>query len=241
MSVTVDRPRTAVVAGGTGALGSAVTSLLLSRGEKVCVPWLAQAEAQRLADAHPDAVADGRLRLSQCDVADGDQVAALLDVLRADWGPLWLACSTVGGWVAGTPVEQMRDFSVLDRMLMLNLRTATVMAAEGLRHMGDSGGRVVLVASQAARTTPPGQAAYSAAKAGVVSLVSTLAVELRGTNRTANAVVPDILDTPENRRSMPNSDPDRWLPPAAVAQVIAWLASDAAWPVNGAAVPLSAG
>lgn len=235
-----DRPRTAFVAGGSGALGAAVTGLLLERGERVCVPWVVEQEAQELRDAHPDELREGRLRLSECDCADLDQVAALLDVLRADWGPLWLACSLVGGWAGGTPVDEMHDLSLLDRMLTLNLRTATAVAAEGLRHMGAAGGRVVLVSSKTAVVPAAGQAAYSAAKAGVLSLTSTLARELAGTGRTANALVPDVIDTPANRAAMPDADHSRWLPPRSVGAVIAWLASPEAWIVNGAGIALTA-
>lgn len=234
-----ERPRTALVAGGTGVLGSAVVEVLLGRGEKVCVPFYDESEAARLRAANADAVAEGRLRLSECDVADPDQLAALLDVLQADWGPLWLACSTVGGWAGGATVEDMHDLTLLDRMLLLNLKTAAVVAAEGLRHMGDAGGRVVLVSSRTALRPASGQAAYTAAKAGVLSLVGTLAVELAGTGRTANAVVPDVIDTPANRASMP--DREQWLSPRAIAKVISWLGSAEAWPVNGAAIPVTAG
>jgi len=235
-----DRPRTAFVAGGSGALGNGVTSVLLERGEQVCVPWFDEREADALRDAHPDAIRDGRLRLSQCDVTDLDQVAALLDVLKADWGPLWLACSLVGGWAGGTNVDEIHDMSLLDRMLRLNLRSATAVAAEGLRHMGPAGGRVVLVSSKTALIPAAGQAAYSAAKAGILSLVGTLAAELGGTGRTANAIVPDIIDTPANREAMPNADPSTWLPPRAIGDVVAWLGSAASWTVNGAAIPLTA-
>jgi NAD(P)-dependent dehydrogenase (short-subunit alcohol dehydrogenase family) len=221
-------------------LGSAVTQILLARGEQVCVPWVDPAEADGLAAAHPEALADGRLRLSQCDVSDLDQVGALLDVLRADWGPLWLACSLVGGWAGGTPVDELHDLSLLDRMIKLNLRTATAVAAEGLRHMGPAGGRVVVVSSKTALAPAAGQAAYSAAKAGVLSLVGTLAAELGGTGRTANAIVPDVIDTPANRAAMPDADHDRWLPPRAIGNVVAWLGSADSWAVNGAAVPLTA-
>lgn len=233
-----ERPRTALVAGGTGVLGQAVTALLLERGEQVCVPWFDADEAEALRGAQPDALAEGRLRLSECDVADTDQLAALLDVLRADWGPLWLACSVVGGWAGGTPVDQLHDMSVLDRMLRLNLRTAMVVAAEGLRHMGPAGGRVVLVSSRTAMVPAAGQAAYSAAKAGVLALVGTLAAELRATGRTANAVVPDVIDTPANRAAMPDSDHSRWTEPRAIAKVVAWLASAESEAVNGAALPV---
>lgn len=234
-----DRPRTALVAGGTGALGSALVALLLERGERVCVPWRKEEEAARLRSAHADALADGHLRLSQCDVADPDQVAALLDVLRADWGPLWLACSVAGGWAGGTHLVDLDDIALFDRMMRLNLRTAAVVAREGLRHMGDAGGRVVLVSSRTALRPSAGEAAYSAAKAALLSLVATLALELRGTGRTANAVVPGTIDTPANRRAMPDGHHERWVPPRAIAKVIAWLGSAESWPVTGAAIPVT--
>ena len=240
MQYDSERPRTALVAGGTGALGRAVTEILLERGEQVCVPWFDEAEAQQLRDANADAVGDGRLRLSRCDVADLDQVAALLDVLRADWGPLWLACSVVGGWAGGTPVAELHDLSILDRMLLLNLRTATAVSAEGLRHMGPAGGRVVLVGSRTAVVPAAGQAAYSAAKAALLSLVQTAALEQKGTGRTVNAIVPDIIDTPANRAAMPNADHARWLQPRAIGKVVAWLGSAESEAVNGAAIPLTA-
>lgn len=233
-----ERPTTNLVAGGTGALGSAVVELLLDRGERVCVPWVDEEEAERLRGRHEEEVRTERLRLSRCDVTDPDQAAALLDVLEADWGPLWLACSTVGGWAGGTTLEDLDDLTLLDRQLRLNLRSAVVVAREGLRHMGPAGGRVVLVGSRTVFRPAPRQAVYTAAKAGVLSVVASLAEELRGSGRTANAVVPKVIDTPANRQAMPDSDHSRWVPPRAVAKVIAWLASADAWPVTGAAVPV---
>ncbi len=233
-----ERPRTALVAGGTGGLGPAVVEVLLGRGERVCVPYRNEAKAELLRSAQPGAIQDGNLRLSQCDVSDRDQVAALLDVLGADWGPLWLACSLAGGWAGGVPMAEMADFSLLDRMVTLNLRTAAVVAAEGLRHMGDDGGRVILTSSRTALRAAAGQAAYSAAKAGVLSLTATLAEELRGTGRTANAIVPATVDTPANREAMPDARHQRWAPPRAIGKVIAWLASADSWPVSGAVIPV---
>jgi NAD(P)-dependent dehydrogenase (short-subunit alcohol dehydrogenase family) len=233
-----DRPRTALVAVGGGQLGQAVVGRLLADGEQVCVPWVVEHEAEALRSTFAAQVDDGRLRLSRCDVSDPDQAAALLDVLAADWGPLWLACSLVGGWTGGQTVEELDDLTVLDRMLLLNLRTAAVVAREGLRHMGPGGGRVVLVGSRTALVPAAGQAAYSAAKAGVLSLVATLAEELRGSGRTANALVPKIIDTPANRAAMPDADRARWVPPEAIAAVLAWLASTESWPVSGAAIPV---
>jgi len=232
-------PRTTLVVGGTGVLGAAVVDLLLARGDAVAVPWVVEDEATALRARHAGAVAEGRLRLSRTDATDPDAMAALLDVATADWGPLWLACSVAGGWAGGTDVEDLDDLTLLDRQLRLNLRTAFVTAREGLRHMGPDGGRVVLVGSRTVDVPAAGQAAYTAAKAGVHALVATLARELRGTGRTANAVVPGVIDTPTNRSAMPAADHARWVPPAAIARVVLWLASPDAWPVSGAAIPVA--
>ncbi len=230
--------RAALVAGGTGALGAAVVARLLADGYRVVGPYVLDDEAAAVRGRHPEQVEDGRLRLSQADVTDTDAVAALLDVATADWGPLWLACSTVGGFAGGTSVADLDELWVLEDQLRLNLRTAFVVAREGLRHMGPDGGRVVLVSSRTVRYPAAGQAAYTASKAGVIALAETLALELRGTGRTANVVVPKVIDTPGNRAALPDADHRRWVPPAAIADVVAWLAGPESWVVSGAAIPV---
>lgn len=237
----MERPsqgKNALVAGGGGALGRAVVAELLDAGYRVCVPWVVASEADGLREAHPEAVRDDDLRLSETDATEPDQVAALLDVLQADWGPLWLACSTVGGYAGGSDVAELDDLTLVDRMFRLNLRTAFVVAREGLRHMRADGGRVVLVAARQALRPGGGDAPYAAAKSGVLSLTESLAAELRRTGRTANAVLPGMIDTPGNRAAMPDADHDRWTPPEAIAKVIAWLSSDDAWVVSGAGIPV---
>ncbi len=233
-----DRPRTALVAGGGGALGQAVTRELLDRGERVCVPYIVDAEADALREAHPQALEDDRLRLTRADATDLDAMAAVLDVLTADWGDLWLACSVVGGFAGGTKVEDFDDVTTLERMLSLNVRSAFAVANRGLQAMGDAGGRLVLVGAAPALHPPAGLSTYAASKAAVHALVQSLGRELAGSGRTANAVAPTMIDTPGNRAAMPNADTSTWTPPEAIAEVIAWLASPEAWTVNGAIVPV---
>jgi len=81
--------------------------------------------------------------------------------------------------------------------------------------------------------------AYVAAKSAVIRLTETLAAELREKNVNVNCVLPTILDTPENRASMPGADPQKWVAPADLANVIVFLASDAARAIHGAAVPVT--
>lgn len=233
-----DRPRTAVVAGGAGALGRAVVARLLADGERVCVPELNDEHAEALRTTHPEAASEDRLRVTRCDAGDVEQLSATLEVLTADWGPLWLAGSVVGGFAGGTPVADHHDLGELERMLTLNAQSAFAVASAGLRAMSEEGGRVVLVGAAPALKPPPKLAPYAMAKAAVHALVQSLGRELAGSGRTANAVAPTMIDTPDNRRAMPNADTSTWTPPEAIADVVAWLASSRAWTVNGAIVPV---
>jgi NAD(P)-dependent dehydrogenase (short-subunit alcohol dehydrogenase family) len=235
---TADRPRTALVAGGAGALGRAVVARLLAEGERVCAPELDTDQAQQLQAAHPEAADADRLRTPECDATDVEQLSAVVEVLAADWGPLWLACSLVGGFAGGTPVADHHDLDELDRMLSLNARSAFAVASAGLGAMGSRGGRVVLVGAAPAFKPPATLAPYAMSKAAVHALTQTLAREVAGTGRTANAVAPTMIDTPANRTAMPNADTSTWTPAEAIADVVAWLGSAESWTVNGALVPV---
>jgi NAD(P)-dependent dehydrogenase (short-subunit alcohol dehydrogenase family) len=99
-------------------------------------------------------------------------------------------------------------------------------------------GRIVLVSSRAARTYPPGQVAYAVAKAGVISLVEASARELSEHGVTINCVLPSVIDTAANRHAMGNADASSWVKPEELAAVVAFLASEAAGALSGAAVPV---
>jgi NAD(P)-dependent dehydrogenase (short-subunit alcohol dehydrogenase family) len=99
-------------------------------------------------------------------------------------------------------------------------------------------GKIINVASRGALAGDAGFSAYSAAKSAVVRLTESLADELKQAGINANCVLPGTINTPLNRRERPNADHGKWVDPAALADVILFLASDAARAVNGAAVPV---
>jgi NAD(P)-dependent dehydrogenase (short-subunit alcohol dehydrogenase family) len=99
-------------------------------------------------------------------------------------------------------------------------------------------GKIVNVAANAAGKGVPGMGAYCASKDAVIRLTESMAAEVRERGVNVNCVLPSIIDTPENRAAMAGADPARWVPPAALAQAIAFLASDAAASVHGAALPV---
>lgn len=224
-----------LVTGGTGALGNAVVRSLLHDGNQVSVVYLVDEEWERLR-LGLDTDADRVLGLKG-DVLDPAFMNSAVAAAVAKHGGLQGLLHLVGGYAYGpladTTLEAWR------RMIQLNLESAYVAARACLDAMKAEGGVMVFVAAQGALDASPNQSAYNASKAGVVALARTLARELRESGIRVNAIAPDIMDTPANRRSMPRSDPSGWLTPQQVAEVLSYLVSDAGSGVDGAVVNLS--
>jgi len=140
----------------------------------------------------------------------------------------------MGEAVHETSDETWNFLSDLNVRTFLNMARAAVPAL-----LGAGGGKVVAVGAGAAVKGVAQMGAYCATKAGVVRLVEAMSAELREQGINVNCVLPSIIDTPENRRAMPDADPSRWVAPAALADAIAFLASDAARAVHGVALPVT--
>jgi NAD(P)-dependent dehydrogenase (short-subunit alcohol dehydrogenase family) len=226
--------RTAIVTGGTGALGRAVVAALLEAGDRVAVPWIVAEERDALASSHPEACSQGALLLLEADVAEAEGAASL----AAAAPDASLLVNGVGGFDGGAPVHET-GLEVWDRLYRMNVRTAVATTRAVVPGMiAGSGGVIVNVASQAAPARPAGLAAYSASKDAVIVLTETLQKELGDHHIRVNAVAPGTIDTPANRQAMPDADSSAWTPPERIAQVIRWLASDAASSVRGAVIPV---
>lgn len=229
-------PRTVLITGGTGALGSAVTRRFLEDGHRVATTWVVEPEATALTEELGDLGADRRM-LVETNVTDEASIARSLEEVASKLGPVEVLVHLVGAWRGGEPVHE-HSLATWDRMLELNLRSAFLCSRAVLPSMLDSGwGRIVLVSSRTARQDRSGQAAYAIAKAGVAVLAETIAEETVGTAVTANVIAPSTLDTPANRKSMPNADHDSWVSPDDVAASIAYLASEEAGQLRGAWLP----
>jgi NAD(P)-dependent dehydrogenase (short-subunit alcohol dehydrogenase family) len=99
-------------------------------------------------------------------------------------------------------------------------------------------GRIVAVGARPALDPMANFAAYSVSKTALVALVKTVALEVKDSGITANIVLPSVIDTPANRAAMPSADPSKWVTPQSIADLLVWLASDAARDVSGAAIPI---
>jgi NAD(P)-dependent dehydrogenase (short-subunit alcohol dehydrogenase family) len=224
-----------LVAGGTGALGGAVSLAFLAEGAEVVATYRRKEELERLRGEAADA---SRLEGTMADVSDEKAVNELVSRVADRRGRLDALVNAVGSWAGGRKLWDA-DAGELDRMLAVNLRPCwTLCRAAAPRMVAQRSGAIVNVVSRAAVAHESGQAAYSAAKAAALALTDSLAADLLGTGVRANAVLPSVIDTEANRRAMPNADFSKWPKPADIARVVVFLCSDAARLVHGAAVPV---
>ena len=223
--------RVAVVTGGTGALGQAVTLRFLADGAVVAVPYAVQAERDRLYQGV--AAADrSRLVMEAVDVTDLEAITPFAASVVAARRKIDILVAGVGGFAGGSLLET--DVDTWKRMLDLNLTSAFSVAKAVIPRMVEARyGRVVIIASRA--VVPPGGGfiAYTVAKAGAIAFTQALAQEMRERGVTVNAVLPSTMDTPANRAAMPNSDRKGWVPVEAVADAIAVLAREASAHITG--------
>jgi NAD(P)-dependent dehydrogenase (short-subunit alcohol dehydrogenase family) len=224
--------RTALVTGGTGGLGTAVVERLLADGWRVVVPWVAEHELARI-EPRPG------LELVLADLFAPEAVRAVVATAAEEPGaPLRGVVNLVGGFAAGGRVHEtpIDDF---ESQFRLNLRpTYLVTQAAVARLLEAGGGSIVCVGTRAALRPFPGAAGYISSKAAVIAFASALAVEYRDDHIRANAILPSVIDTPGNRAAMPQADFERWVKPAEIAAVIAFLLSDDSAPTSGAAIPV---
>jgi NAD(P)-dependent dehydrogenase (short-subunit alcohol dehydrogenase family) len=145
---------------------------------------------------------------------------------------------TVGGWRGGKPVHET-DLADWDFLFNMNLRTTLLCCRAVIPQMlRQGGGKIINIASRDGLKGSAGYAAYSASKSGVLRLTESLADELKTSNINVNCILPSTIDTPQNRAAQPNADFTKWVEPSAIADVILFLASDAARAINGAAIPV---
>lgn len=223
------RENIALVTGANGGLGIHVTKALLEAGFLVAglAPTIKQSDF-----AHPHFTAIAA-KLDSPDAASRATQAVV-----AKFGQIDVVAHLVGGF-AGGPSVAGTDDATFQRMFDMNVTSAFHMLRAVLPHMRKAArGRIIAIGSRAAESPGAGVGAYSASKAALLSLVRTVAVENKDAGITANVILPGTIDTPANRKAMPGADSAQWVDPAGIANLIVWLASDAAKDVTGAAIPV---
>lgn len=215
-----------VVTGGTGALGASVVQRLLDAGAHCHVTWRSESELETF-----ELRAHHRVRMHHVDCTDEDAVTAMY----AEVEDLWASVQVAGGFTMGR-VEQT-SLQAFRQMYEANAVTCFLCCREAVRRMPGPG-RLVNVAARPVVEPAAQLTAYAAAKSAVASLTQTLAQELREREILVNAVLPSVIDTPANRKAMPDADHDAWPKPDDIAETIACLVSPANKLTSGALVPV---
>ncbi len=232
------RGRIALVPGGLGGLGAAVSQGLARSGAEVVI--VGEHERPGDLDALKQQLGPRGQALSfvAADVRAEASVESLFQTLEDRHSIPDILVNAVGGFAAGQPITDL-DLATWERMLDLNLRAAFLLSKHAARPMVEHGwGRILHVSSRAARSGRRNAAAYAVAKNAVVALTEIQAEELRDTGVTVNTILPSIIDTSANRAAMPNADYSRWPTPGEVARVLLFLVSDDASLISGASIPV---
>jgi len=227
--------KVALVAGGTGGLGRAVSLAFLGEGAKVEVTYVVPGEWAELQDVVAK-LGGGALKGHEVDVTDETAVNGLVETIVEAQGRLDVLVNTVGAYAGALKLWEM-ETQVFEQMMTLNLRSGYVLARAAARTMlKQKRGAIVNVAAKAAFDHAAGAAAYAASKAAALAMFDSLAADLKGSGVRANSILPSIIDTAANRKAMPKADFAKWPKPEDIARVILFLCSEEAKVIQGAAV-----
>jgi NAD(P)-dependent dehydrogenase (short-subunit alcohol dehydrogenase family) len=231
--------RVALITGAAGNLGQATAVAFRRAGVHTVLVDHARGRLEKL---FPDLVGSvDHLFVGGVDLTDTAAVEELTATVMDHFERIDALVNTVGTYRGGKPVHE-ESLDTWELLFDANVRTALLTVKAVVPVMLQQGsGRIVNVGSRSALRGGARTAAYSASKSAVVRLTESLAAELEVSGIRVNCVLPSTIDTPQNREAMPDADFSTWVTPEAIAEVIVFLASDAARGITGAAVPVYGG
>ncbi|MGE5444953.1 MAG: SDR family NAD(P)-dependent oxidoreductase [Ignavibacteriales bacterium] len=229
------RNRIAIITGGTGALGRAVVSVFIEEGAKVVCTYIIDEEL-----SHYSSLAENQksnLVFVQADVTKEKSVAETVQKTLERFGRVDVLVNIVGGFTYAKIVDT--DEKIWDSMMNVNLKSTFLCSKAVLPQMVKQNyGKIINISSRPGLKGSSGVGAYAASKAAVMNLTETIADEVRNYEINVNAILPSTIDTPANRKSMPDADFSKWVKPEEIARVITFLASDDSKPMSGAGIPV---
>ena len=230
------QPPVIMITGATGNLGAATAHAFQAAGARTV---LVDRSQDRLQEAFTGLAGPAQhLLAGGVDVSDVNALAKLVTDTLARFSRIDALVHTVGAWRGGKRFHEM-DLADWDFLLNVNLRTTLLCCRAVIPQMlKQRRGKIITIASRDGLTGTAGYAAYSASKSAVLRLTESLADEVKASNINVNCILPGTIDTPQNRASSPDADFSQWVEPAAIADVILFLASDAARAINGATLPV---
>ncbi len=221
-----------MVTGATGNLGQVVARKFAAQGAKLVLVARSADDLKALADE-----LGGNSMTEAADLGDPASVDALVQRVEGRFGRIDVLAHTVGGYAAGEPVHES-GIDVLEKMIGLNVRPLYVTAGRVAKSMVDrgEGGKIVVVLAKSGLKGSANNGAYTASKAAAQRIVESMAFELRDKGINVNAVLPSTINSPANRKDMPNADPAKWVTAGDVADAMLFLASPESNKINGASI-----
>jgi NAD(P)-dependent dehydrogenase (short-subunit alcohol dehydrogenase family) len=225
------KSKVVLITGANGGLGTSITRSFLATGASVT----GVSNKISAADFPQPNFTAVSANLTEASAAS-DAVQSVV----ARNGRLDILIHVLGGFAGGKSIAETDDATWV-QMQDLNLSAAFYVLRAAIPHLRKSGnGRIVAIGSLAALEPHAGIGAYVTFKSALVSLVRTIALENRDAGVTANVILPDTMDTPGNRKAMPNADPSKWVATQDVAELALWLADDRAAHTTGTAFSIAA-
>jgi NAD(P)-dependent dehydrogenase (short-subunit alcohol dehydrogenase family) len=217
-----------VITGASGALGKVVAGAAVAKGARVA--GIDHASSQTMDTPE-------RIEIGGIDLSDAAQAKQAIDAAAAHFGKLDVLINIAGAFSLETVADG--DSKTWQQLFAINVLTALNASRAAIPHLvASSAGRIINIGAMGAIHAGSGMGPYAASKAGVHRLTEALAAEWKG-KITVNAVLPSTIDTPANRASMPKADFAKWVTAEELANVILFLASDAASAVTGALLPVA--
>jgi len=215
--------KVAVIVGGEGPLGREVSKKFLAEGAKVLIGWYAQQEweeAKALLSDYKAQFIDMNV-----DATKEEQVQKLMQRAKETFGSIDILLHMVGMVHIG-PMLWETETATWERLMDVNLKSAFLCSKHAIKVMLEKrSGRIVFFPARVAQEPQPRFGAYAVSKSGLITLINALREELRDTNITVNGVMPSVMDTFRTRK-MPHAEPDKWVKPSDVADLLYCLCSD---------------
>ncbi len=224
-----------LVTGAAGNLGAAVAQAFSAHGALLALVDLDESGLTRTQQTlSQDAVS----ATFATNLIEADSVSTTIDAIIERFGRIDVVANIAGGFTMGPLLHETSDRD-WDFMFDLNARSVFNTCRASIPHLLKVGsGRIINIAARAALQGKAKMGPYCASKAAVITLTETIADEHRLDNINANCILPGTIDTPQNRADMPDADHSRWVSPAAIADVVLFLAADASRAISGAAIPV---